>query len=111
MSVGQRSGGRDAGARFGGGAAAGALAGAAAGALAGAGAAAAPSRGRGSRLFARLDEADPHARCRRIRRLDDLGHARVLVLVVDLQDQRGPDRQRLAEDDEGARIGAIAHLR
>ena len=64
-----------------------------------------------ARLLAAARETHAHARGRRIRRLDDLGHARGLVLLVDLQHQRRPDRQRLAEDDERAGVGAIAHLR
>jgi len=66
-------------------------------------------RGRG--LRGRGPEANAHARGRRVRRLDDLGHNRRLLLLVDLQGQRRADRQRLAEHEEGARVSAIAYLR
>ena len=67
--------------------------------------------GRGRAPFGRGPEADAHARGRRIRRLDDLGHARVPFLVVDLERDRGADRQRLAEHDERPVVGLIANLR
>ena len=68
-------------------------------------------RRRGRRApLGRAHEADPHPGRRRIGGLDDLGHARELLLVVDLQGDRGADRHRLAEHDERAGVVAIAHL-